>query len=163
MIPEWNWGATENVHLLKIKGPTEKEYPLRSLDMGRERKRWKSANTWKQRCRSSSPLGSHRLFLKKSVQFSHSIVSNSLRPHGLQHTRLPVHHQFLKLAQTHVHQVSDAIQPSHPLSSHLKEWEGDFYSPLPASPLQHFKPGLNEWGGWGILETTGSGLEVRGC
>ena len=28
----------------------------------------------------------------------------------------PVHHQFLKLAQTHVHRVSDAIQPSHPLS-----------------------------------------------
>ena len=30
---------------------------------------------------------------------------------------LPVHHQFLELAQTHVHQVGDAIQPSHPLSS----------------------------------------------
>ena len=29
----------------------------------------------------------------------------------------PVHHQFLELTQTHVHQVSDAIQPSHPLSS----------------------------------------------
>ena len=29
----------------------------------------------------------------------------------------PVHHQLLELAQTHVHQVSDAIQPSHPLSS----------------------------------------------
>ena len=28
----------------------------------------------------------------------------------------PVHHQLLKLAQTHVHRVSDAIQPSHPLS-----------------------------------------------
>ena len=28
-----------------------------------------------------------------------------------------VHHQLLKLAQTHVHQVGDAIQPSHPLSS----------------------------------------------
>ena len=28
----------------------------------------------------------------------------------------PVHHQLLELAQTHVHQVSDAIQPSHPLS-----------------------------------------------
>ena len=25
----------------------------------------------------------------------------------------PVHHQLLDLAQTHVHQVSDAIQPSH--------------------------------------------------
>ena len=39
----------------------------------------------------------------------------------------PVPHQLLELAQTHVHQVSDAIQPSHPLSS-----------PSPASNLsQH--------------------------
>ena len=30
---------------------------------------------------------------------------------------LPVHHQLSELAQTHVHQVTDAIQPSHPLSS----------------------------------------------
>ena len=29
----------------------------------------------------------------------------------------PVHHQLPELAQTHVHQVSDAIQLSHPLSS----------------------------------------------
>ena len=28
-----------------------------------------------------------------------------------------IHHQLLELAQTHVHWVSDAIQPSHPLSS----------------------------------------------
>ena len=27
---------------------------------------------------------------------------------------LPVHHQLLEFTQTHVHQVSDAIQPSHP-------------------------------------------------
>ena len=30
---------------------------------------------------------------------------------------LPVHHQFPESTQTHVHRVSDAIQPSHPLSS----------------------------------------------
>ena len=30
---------------------------------------------------------------------------------------LPVHHQLLEFTQTHIHQVSDAIQPSHPLSS----------------------------------------------
>ena len=30
---------------------------------------------------------------------------------------LPVHHQLLELTQTHVHWVSDSIQPSHPLSS----------------------------------------------
>ena len=29
----------------------------------------------------------------------------------------PVHHQLPELAQTHVHLVGDAIQPSHPLSS----------------------------------------------
>ena len=29
----------------------------------------------------------------------------------------PVHHQHLELAQTYVHWVGDAIQPSHPLSS----------------------------------------------
>ena len=29
----------------------------------------------------------------------------------------PVHHQFPELAQTHIHQVGDAIQPSHPLLS----------------------------------------------
>ena len=32
---------------------------------------------------------------------------------------LPVHHQLLESTQTHVHQVDDAIQPSHPLSSLL--------------------------------------------
>ena len=29
----------------------------------------------------------------------------------------PVHHQLPEFTQTHVHQVGDAIQPSHPLSS----------------------------------------------
>ena len=50
-------------------------------------------------------------------QFSHSVVSDSLRPHGLQHPGFPVHQQLPELAQTHVHWVGDAIQLSHPLSS----------------------------------------------
>ena len=40
---------------------------------------------------------------------------------------LPVHHQLPEFTQTHVYQVSDAIQPSHPLSSP---------SPAP-NPSQH--------------------------
>ena len=40
---------------------------------------------------------------------------------------LPVHHQHTEFTQTHVHRVSDAIQPSHPLSSP---------SPAP-NPSQH--------------------------
>ena len=41
---------------------------------------------------------------------------------------LPVHHQLSEFTQTHVHQVIDAIQPSHPLSSP---------SPLAPNPSQH--------------------------
>ena len=41
---------------------------------------------------------------------------------------LPVHHQLSEFTQTHVHQVSDAIQPSHPLLSP---------SPPDPNPSQH--------------------------
>ena len=40
----------------------------------------------------------------------------------------PVHHQLLELAQTHVHRLCDAIQPSHPLPSP---------SPSAPNPSQH--------------------------
>ena len=63
-------------------------------------------------------IKNHELFLKlHSVQFSCSLVDNFLRPHGLQHARLPCPYQFPELAKTHVHWVGDAIQPSLPLSS----------------------------------------------
>ena len=52
-----------------------------------------------------------------SVQFSRSVVSDSLQPMNHSTTGLPVHHQLPEFTQTHVHRVSDAIQPSHPLSS----------------------------------------------
>ena len=44
-------------------------------------------------------------------------MSNSLRPHGLQLASLPFPSLAPKFAQAYVHRVSDAIQPSHPLSS----------------------------------------------
>ena len=46
-----------------------------------------------------------------------SLVSDSLQPHDCSTPGFPVHHQLPVLAQTHVHRVSDAIQPSHPQSS----------------------------------------------
>ena len=52
-----------------------------------------------------------------SVKFSHSVMSDSLRPHGLQHTRLACPSPTPKFTQTHVYWVGDAIQPSHPLLS----------------------------------------------
>ena len=55
--------------------------------------------------------------IKASVQFSHSVVSVPCDPMDCSTPGFPVHHQLLKLTQTHIHPVSDAIQPSHPLSS----------------------------------------------
>ena len=52
-----------------------------------------------------------------SVQFSLSVVSEFATPLDCSTPGFPVHHQFLELAQTHVHRLCDAIQPSHPLSS----------------------------------------------
>ena len=69
-----------------------------------------------------------------SVQFSRSVVSDSLRHHESQHIRPPYHHQLLEFTQTNVHQVGDAIQPSHPLSSP---------SPPAPNPSQH--QGLVQW------------------
>ena len=43
-------------------------------------------------------------------------MSDSLQPHGLQHTRPPWPSPTPRNTQTHVHWVGNAIQPSHPLS-----------------------------------------------
>ena len=54
-----------------------------------------------------------------SVQFSSVAQSCLTLCHPMNHstTGLPVHHHLPEFSQTHVHQVGDAIQPSHPLSS----------------------------------------------
>ena len=67
------------------------------------------------------------------VQFSHSVVT-LCDPMNHSTPGLPVHHQLLESTQTHVHWVSDAIQPSHPLLSP---------SPPALSPSQH--QGLFKW------------------
>ena len=57
---------------------------------------------------------------------------------------LPVHHQLLEFTQTHVHRVSDAIQPSHRLSSP---------SPPSPNPSQHQSLPVSQlftWGGQSI-------------
>ena len=47
---------------------------------------------------------------------------------------LPVHHQIPEFTQTHIHWVSDAIQPSHPLSS-----------PSPPAPNPSQNQSLFQW------------------
>ena len=76
----------------------------------------------------SSSFTSSRVYQFSSVQYSCSVVSNSLRPHESQHARPPCHHQLPEFTETHVHRVSDAIQPFHPLLSP---------SPPAPNPSQH--------------------------
>ena len=71
-----------------------------------------------------------------SVQFSSVTQScpTLCNPMNFSTPGLPVHQQLPEFTQTHVHRVSDAIQPSHPLSSP---------SPPAPNPSQH--QGLFQW------------------
>ena len=62
---------------------------------------------------------------------------------------LPVHHHLLEFTQTHVHRVSDAIQPSHPLSSP---------SPPAPNPSQHQSFPMSQHFAWGGQSTGVSAL-----
>ena len=66
----------------------------------------------------------------ESVQFSLVAQSCLTLCDPMNHSMpgLPVHHQLPEFTQTHVHRVSDTIQPSHPLSSP---------SPPAPNPSQH--------------------------
>ena len=73
------------------------------------------------------------LKIKKTFQlYQFSSVSQSCPtlcdPMNCSTPGLPVHHQLPEFTQTHVHRISDAIQPSHPLSSP---------SPHAPNPSQH--------------------------
>ena len=88
-------------------------------------------------CKLIQPLWKTvRRFLKKlgikppSVQFSSVAQSCPSLCDPMNHSTpgLPVHHQLPEFTQTHIHRVSDAIQPSHPLLSP---------SPPAPNPSQH--------------------------
>ena len=82
-----------------------------------------------------SQIPSHQLggiYNDRSVSQSVSSVAQSCpticNPMNRSTPGLPVHHQVLEFTQTHVHRVSDAIQPFHPLS---------YPSPPAPNPSQH--------------------------
>ena len=79
----------------------------------------------------ASQLVCNSLFLSPhNIQFSSVTQScpTLCDPRDCSTPGLPVHHQLPESIQTHVHQVDDAIQPSHPLSSP---------SPPATNPSQH--------------------------
>ena len=86
-----------------------------------------------------------------SVPFSCSVMSH---PVDCSTPGFSVHHQLPELAQTHIHQVGDAIQPSHPLSSHslpalsLSQHQGLFQwqvAKVLELQLQHLPVNIQDW------------------
>ena len=63
------------------------------------------------------PVGFFILPITLALQFSRSVVFDSLRPMDCSTPDFPVHHQLPEFAQTHVHRDGDAIQPFYSLSS----------------------------------------------
>ena len=86
-----------------------------------------------------------------SVQFR-SVTQSCLTlcdPMNCSTPGLPVYHQLPEFTQTHVHRVSDAIQPSHPLS---------FPSPPAPNPSQHQSFPMSQLFAWGGQRTGISAL-----
>ena len=83
-------------------------------------------------------LQNHCRWWLSSVQFSSATQSYPTLCDPMNHSTpgLPVHHQLPESTQTHVHRVSDNIQPSHALSSpsppalNLSQHQGLFKSAL---------------------------------
>ena len=75
----------------------------------------------KQISPGSGPQGMSLLPGETGIKHQFSSITRSCptlcEPLDCSMTGLPVHYQLLEFIQTHVHWVSDAIQPSHPLSS----------------------------------------------
>ena len=150
--PSWSWSlwALFTYYLVSLY---EKSDNVTSMN----EKKWKQkmlghvlVSPWTVACQASLSLGfprqeywsglpfsSPRIFLTQGsnlglLHYQIRSVAQSCPtlcdPMNLSTPGLPVHHQLLEFTQTHVHRVSDAIQPSHPLSSP---------SSLAPSPSQH--------------------------
>ena len=106
---------------------------------GNLRTPWGSISQWQQTFPLSKwclPTTPSIALPRPSVQFSSVAQSCPTLCHPMNHSTpgLPVHHKLLQFTQTHAHRVSDAIQPSQPLSSP---------SPPAPNPSQH--QGLFQW------------------
>ena len=138
------WNRTSS---LKVNGKIQERGKLSWWNRNEKGNCWSSVFIsargwgWRQNERNWAWLGAGRVQLtyreQRLLQFS-SVQSLSrvrlCNPMNRSTPGLTVHHQLPEFTQTHVHWVSDAIQPSHPLSSP---------SP-PAFNLSHHQ-GLFKW------------------
>ena len=104
------WGASQVTRMIK-EGLIENASFTKGLDLGNGSSH-----------QALSPVLAHQI---RSVAQSCPTLCD---PMNRSTPGLSVHHQLPEFTETHVHRVSDAIQPSHPLS---------FPSPPAPNPSQH--------------------------
>ena len=88
---------------------------------------------WKNKFKRHSKLNKNKLNIYQFSSVTQSCPT-ICDPMNCSTPGLPVHHQLPEFTQTHVHQLGDAIQPSHPL-----------LSPSPPAPNPSWHQGLFQW------------------
>ena len=122
----WYLGDTEEIFLSVNNFP--KAVMLHAHSISKKRMLYIDAQTFLtvDLCLSHGPLPSppHAKHLAKLMFLTHIQVSSVAQlcptlcdPMNRNTPGLPVHHQLPESTETHVHWISDAIQPSHPLLS----------------------------------------------
>ena len=119
-LPEKEFRITIVQMIKNLENKTEKMQESINKDLGELKNKHTETNNTITEIKSTL----------SSVQFSSVAQScpTLCDPMNRSTSGLPVHHQLPEFTQTHVHRVSDAIQPSHPLLSP---------SPPASNPSQH--------------------------
>ena len=129
----WVWKITWNRKCLEISMDRGAYSVLQSI--GAQRVKCNRGHAHTHTHTHTSP-NLHSCILQSSCSMATTVQFSSVAqlcltlcdPMNRSMSGLPVHHQFPEFTQTHTHQVSDAIKPSHPLSSS---------SPPAPNPTQH--------------------------
>ena len=117
----------------------------------RETKKWVLSHEKAISCRNSLTSHCGTWHVQRTKHYTFSIMFSSVQSLscfslyvtsyiGACQAFLPVYHQFPELTQTHVHWISDAIQPSHTLSFHYTPVFSLSWASLVAQRLKRLPP-----------------------